>query len=292
MPAEAQMQYREFVRKLTVSRTRRRKYVARGLLAAISATLLASMLPRTANGAAETPQWQSIEQISATAENFLRARTGVFAGNTTVQASDLDSRHRLPHCSVPLQAFMRSGADIQPRTIVGVRCDGDRRWKVYVQVNIVVTANVLVARQTLVKGHVLSAADLALKQRDVSRLRNGYLSDPEQVVGQRLKSQLIAGKTLKPSMIAADITIRRGQSVTLTVGAGNFKITMTGTALMDGIVDQRIRVQNNNSGRIIEGIVRSREHVEVLLSSNTHSFHAEPKESRQVADTRLSNNDR
>jgi flagellar basal body P-ring formation protein FlgA len=292
MPTETPTKDRVFVRKLTATPVRRRKYVARRPLTAISAILFTSLLPHSANSQVETPQWQPVEQILATAEAFLRTRTGVFAGNTTVQAGNLDSRHRLPKCNEPLQAFMRTGADIQPRTIVGVRCKGARPWKIYVPVDIVVTASVLVARQTLAKGHVMTAADLALERRDVSRLRNGYLSDPLQVVGQRLKTQLIAGKTLKPSMVAADIAIRRGQSVTLTVGAGDFSISMTGTALMDGALNQRIRVQNNNSGRIVEGFVRSREHVEVLHLSNNHFFNAEPKVSPQVADMRLSNNDR
>ncbi len=222
----------------------------------------------------------------------MRSRTGVFAGNTTVAAGNLDPRHRLSYCDEPLQAFIRRGTQIKARTIVGVRCNGTKQWKVYVPVDVFVTANVLVARQTMMKGQVLTAADLASEQRDVTRLRSGYLSDVQQVVGQRLKTQLIAGKTLTPSMIAADIAIRRGQSVTLTVGAGDFDITMSGTALMDGALNQRIRVKNNNSGRIVEGFVRSREHVEVLVSSDNHFFHAKPKVSRKSADTRFSNNDR
>ena len=61
---------------------------------------------------------------------------------------------------------------------------------------------------------------------------------------------------------------------------------------MDGALNQRIRVQNLNSGRVVEGIVRSREHVEVLLPAVTGFFHATPKVSPSMADMRLSNNDR
>ncbi len=292
MPTQAPPTRCIFVRKLALPLLRRRNYVARQPLTLIAAIVLTTLLPHGANGRGETPQWQPVAQISATAEAFLRSRTGVFAGNTTVAAGNLDPRHRLSYCDEPLQAFIRRGTQIKARTIVGVRCNGTKQWKVYVPVDVFVTANVLVARQTMMKGQVLTAADLASEQRDVTRLRSGYLSDVQQVVGQRLKTQLIAGKTLTPSMIAADIAIRRGQSVTLTVGAGDFDITMSGTALMDGALNQRIRVKNNNSGRIVEGFVRSREHVEVLVSSDNHFFHAKPKVSRKSADTRFSNNDR
>lgn len=67
---------------------------------------------------------------------------------------------------------------------------------------------------------------------------------------------------------------------------------MAGTALMDGAVGQRIRVKNTSSGRIVEGIVRSREHVEILLPARGSSFYASPKESVRMADTGITNNDR
>ncbi len=280
-----------FVRKLTATPIWRRLFVTRratGTLAVLSAMLMSSLAHSDSN----TPQWQPTEQITATAEQFLLGRTGVFAGNTTVQAGPLDARHRLAFCDKPLKGFLRSGTDIKARTIVGVRCNGSKPWKVYVPVDVVVTANVLVARQTLVKGQVLAATDLTTEQRDVSRVRGGYLSDLKQVIGRRLKTQVIAGKTLKPRMIAVDIAIRRGQSVTLTVNSGGFDINMKGTAMMDGAVNQRIRVRNTNSGRIIEGIVRSREHVEVLLSKTGHFSSAGSKVSPTVADTGYSNNDR
>ena len=281
-----------FVGKLTTRPIRRRKTVAGRTPVLGSALLLLSVLLQPPAGRADTPRWQPVGQIAATAEAFLEARIGFFAGNTTVKAGVLDPRHRLSYCDEPLQAFMRGGTDIKARTIVGVRCSGSRPWKVYVPVTVVVMADVLVARQTLTKGHVLTAADLTLERRDVSRQRSAYLSELQQAVGQRLKTQLIAGKALQPSMIEADIAVRRGQSVTLTAGGGDFRISMAGTALADGALNQRIRVRNSNSGRIVEGIVRSREQVEILLSGSQAFFHAEPKVSPPVADTGFSNNDR
>lgn len=281
-----------FVGKLTATPIRRRFFVGRWPGVLVSALLAGLSLFIPALATAAHPQWQPVAQIARAAEAFLETRTGVYAGDTEVRANPPDARHRLPYCDKPLQGFLRSGTEIAARTIVGVRCSGLKPWKVYVPVDVVVTAGVLVARQTLIKGQVLTADDITLEQRDVSRIRGGYLSDPKQVIGQRLKTQLIAGKTLKPGMFAADIAIRRGQSVTLVVNTGGFSITMLGTAMMDGAVNQRIRVQNINSGRVVEGIVRSREQVEVLVSNSTEFFHAEPKVSPKVADTGFSNNDR
>lgn len=242
--------------------------------------------------AANTADWQPTATITATAENYLKNRIGRDASRTEVQAGKLDPRHRLARCSKPLAAFLRRGTKISARTVVGVRCDGVKPWKVYVPVDVVVTDSVLIARRTLPRDHVLSADDLKVEQRDVSRLVSGYVSDISQLVGQRLKTQLMAGRILTPQMLKADLAIRRGQSVTLVASAGGLNIRMAGTALMDGALGQRIRVENTNSGRIVEGIVRSGEQVEILLPSNTHSNHANPKVSPHLADTRLTNNDR
>jgi len=155
-----------------------------------------------------------------------------------------------------------------------------------------VTDAVLVARRTLRRGQVLTADDLASEHRDVSRLTQGYISDPKELIGQRMKTQLLAGRILTPRVLEFDIAIRRGQTVTLTVATGGMNIQMSGKALMDGAVSQRIRVENTSSGRIVEGIVRSREHVEVLVPSSNSFLSAKPKVSPNVADIRSSNNDR
>lgn len=271
------------VRKLTACRSWRRNFDA-----LLAATLLAAL---PAAFAANT-EWQPTREIAAAAEDFLRSRLGDSARRTTVEAGTLDPRHLLAYCSEPIEPFLRRGTKITARTIVGVRCSGEKPWKIYVPVNVIVTDKVYVAARTLPRGHLLSEADLVEEERDVTRLTSGYISDKQQLVGQRLKSQLLAGRILTPRLLKADVAIRRGQSVTLIIRSGDISIQMGGKALTDGAISQRIRVENTNSGRIVEGIVRSREHVEVLLSASSQFFHAKPKVSPQVADMRSSNNDR
>ena len=273
------------VRILTAASPRRRDFDAIGLVAA-------AMLSLCTAAVAETPRWQSTEEIARVAEDYLGGRLGPSAKRTSVEASVLDPRHLLAHCSRPIEPFLRRGTRISARTIVGVRCTGNKPWKVYVPVNVIVTDTVFVAARTLPRGHLLTTADLVTEERDVTRLASGYVSSKDELVGQRLKSQLLAGRILTPKLLQADKAIRRGQSVTLIVRSGDISIQMAGKALVDGAIGQRIRVENSNSGRVVEGIVRSQEHVEVLLSAGNQFFHAKPKVSPQAADMRSSNNDR
>jgi len=53
--------------------------------------------------------------------------------------------------------------------------------------------------------------------------------------------------------------------VTLRAQTNALQIRVAGKALMDGALGQRIRVQNTASGRVVEGLVRSAELVEVLV---------------------------
>lgn len=240
--------------------------------------------------------WHATTDIAAVAETFLTQRLGNPSQGTSVRAGMLDGRLKLAACDKPLEGFLRPGAKIGPKTIVGVRCSGSKPWKIYVPVEIVVRTQVWVTRQPLPKGHLLAKEDLVADIRDVSRMTAGYVSDPSSLIGQRLRSSVLAGRILTLKLIEANKLVTRGQTVTLMVAAGDIHIRMTGKALMDGALNQRIRVENLASGRVVEGIVRSRELVEVLvpgtgLKTGDYSY-LSPKVSAPMADTTHSNNDR
>ena len=225
-----------------------------------------------ASAGADTTGFTPTADIERAAADFVREQVGDYAGNTSVVASQLDSRLRLARCDRALEAFLRPGETIDNRTNVGVRCTGSSPWKVYIPVDLVVTKRVLMPRQSVSRGHILSEHDLVAVERDVSRLRRGYFTDIKRLVGQKARQSLVAGQIITPSMIEADTLIRRGQTVTLSVANDRLNIRMAGKALSDGALHQRIRVENVNSGRIVEGIVRSREHVEVLVAGGDNFF--------------------
>ena len=149
----------EIVGKLTNQRQFCGSRGCRRRLSALLAMLLAAM---TVDSAADESHWHPVGNIEEIAESYLRNKIGLDTqgarSRTTVQAGSLDERHRLAKCDVPLEPFMRRGARVSARTIVGVRCSGSRPWKVYVPVEVVTLATVTVAAAALPRGHVLSAA--------------------------------------------------------------------------------------------------------------------------------------
>ncbi len=208
---------------------------------------------------------QPVEGIARAAEGFLEQRIAGTARQLVPQAGRLDPRLDLPRCDQPLEGFLPPGAKVDSRTVVGVRCRGSRPWKVYVPVNVTEPRPVLVAVRALPRDHVLSAEDLVVEERDVARLLGGYVADAGRLVGRRLKRPVTSGSVLTPSMIEEQTIVQRGQAVTLVVRSGGFNVAMAGVALADGVQGERIRVRNVTSDRVVEGLVRSPQQVEVLV---------------------------
>ncbi|MEX2257913.1 MAG: flagellar basal body P-ring formation chaperone FlgA [Woeseia sp.] len=211
------------------------------------------------------PERQPVSDISRAAEAYLERRIARTDRRITPRAGSLDPRLQLARCDAALEGFLRTGTKIGNRTIVGVRCGGSIPWKVYVPVNLIEMRPVLVARRALPRGHLLIAADLVAEERDVSRLSGGYLENTGAATGRRLKRQIVSGSAISPSMLETQIVVRRGQTVTLVVRNDSLNIRMAGKALTDGALNERIRVENTVSRRIVEGFVRSPEHVEVMV---------------------------
>jgi flagella basal body P-ring formation protein FlgA len=254
----------ELVRKLTRSRRQRQKSVSDGRAVLRRCFLIVFSFVYTA-AAPAAPKWHAVTEMRAVAEAFVEKRLSPSAGQSVVNASQLDERLKLNQCSVPLEAFLRSGTRIGPKTMVGVRCQGAQPWKIYVPVEVMVRRQLWVARHALPRGHLLSESDLVAESRDVARMTTAYVSEKEVLLGKRLTTSILAGRVLTRQMIKADNIVQRGQTVTLSVASGGLRIHMSGKAMTDGALNERIRVENLTSGRIVEGIVRSREIVEVLV---------------------------
>jgi len=262
------------------------------LASLLPAAVISLTLASTAGAATVGSDWQALGDVQDTAIRFLAERLGAAGDGTHVEAGFLDPRLKLPRCGQPLTAFLNPGADVNRITTVGVRCSGDKPWKVYVPVSVVATANVAIATRHLPRGTVITADSLRLERREVTRLRSGYFGSIEAAVGLRVSQPILKGRTLSPGQLEADHVVRRGQSVTLVVASGGLKLNMAGKALIDGAIGQRIRVENSSSGRVVEGIVRSPEHVEILAGNRQAFFSGKAKALGPEADTPVSNNDR
>jgi flagella basal body P-ring formation protein FlgA len=83
-------------------------------------------------------------------------------------------------------------------------------------------------------------------------------------VGLTASRPISAGAFLTNQYLVVAKAVQRGQSVTLVADTGGMSVRMSGKALSDALVNQRVRVQNLSSGKIVEGIARSEQIVEII----------------------------
>ena len=107
--------------------------------------------------------------------------------------------------------------------------------------------------------------DFRIEQRDVLGLPPGYLDDPGIAAGLTAARAIAGGSVVTNVELMGAQAVQRGQTVTLVAEAGGISIRMAGRALSDGFVNQRVKVENLSSGKIVEGIARSPQVVEIIF---------------------------
>ena len=172
---------------------------------------------------------------------------------------------QLARCTDAVKPSVGPSPHMNDRVLVELRCQGAPAWHLYVPVRIVGTASVAVAAHAIVAGSVLTSNDLRVEQHDMTELPPGYLDDPSIAVGRTAARPISGGTILSNQQLVASKVVQRGQTVTLVANTEGMSVRMAGRALSDGMVNQRVRVQNLSSGKVVEGIARSEQVVEIIF---------------------------
>lgn len=219
--------------------------------------LLALLLLCVSPTQAATPQ--SHAKIREVALAYLQTQTRSLPGKVSLQIGELDSRTVLRACSA-LEAFTPSGAKLIGKTSIGVRCNEKPGWSVFVQANIRVSADMLVANRPLAQNTVLSANDFSLQNGELGQ--PGILIDPAQAIGKTLKFGIGAGQVLRQDMLRAPFVVTQGQTTEVRVNSKGISIRSTGQALNNGAEGQNVQVRMA-SGQVISGTAAADGSVEV-----------------------------
>jgi flagella basal body P-ring formation protein FlgA len=180
-------------------------------------------------------------------------------------AGPIEPQLQLEKCRQPVKPVLASPLHMKDRVTIELRCPDAKSWHIYVPVRIVGTSPVVIVAHAIVMGTVLKATDLKVENHDISELPLGFLDDPAIAVGLTASRPIAGGAYLTNQQLVAAKAVQRGQSVTLVADAGGISVRMAGRALSDGLINQRIKVENLSSGKIIEGIARSEQTVEIIL---------------------------
>lgn len=141
------------------------------------------------------------------------------------------------------------------RTDVRIVQDGVVTANVPVRVKIATFGNVVVARQPIARGTILSEDDLRIEERRLDELPTTVLTDLESAIGREARVALAAGKPLTVQGLANAVLVKRGDAVRVLVEKGGMRLSIAGEAMDTGGAGERVRVVNASSKRELVGRV-------------------------------------
>jgi flagellar basal body P-ring formation protein FlgA len=206
----------------------------------------------------------SAEQLRAAAEQAVRAQYGGAGSRVVIVPTPLNARLHLAACPHALQTRLPNREGTPSRVAVAISCNGSPGWTIQIPVQMQVFRQVLVTSHPLARGDMPGPADVHSEERDVARVGYGYIESLDQITGHSLARPLIAGAVLEPGDLNGRQTVRAGEQVALVADLDGIEVRTSGMALDGGDTGAHLRVRNENSGRIIDGIVVAAGQVQAL----------------------------
>jgi len=231
------------------------RHIALGRRHALGACL--AFAPLALAGAADL---QDLPQLESLAKTEAALQFPPLTERQRFVVGPIEPQLQLEKCREPVKPLLASPLHMKDRVTIELRCQDSKSWHIYVPVRIVGTSPVVVVAHAIVMGTMLKAAE-----HDISDLPLGFLDDPAIAVGLTASRPIPGGAYLTNQQLVAAKVVQRGQSVTLVADAGGISVRMAGRAMSDGLMNQRVKVENLSSGKIVEGIARSEQTVEIIL---------------------------
>jgi flagella basal body P-ring formation protein FlgA len=200
--------------------------------------------------------------LEFTVEDYLA--TTQIEGRFEIEVRQLDPRMRMAHCDKDLTASLESPTPVG-RVTTRVRCEGSSPWTVYVPAQVRLFRTVVTAVRPLKRDAVVTEQDVAMRERDIGLLGQGFLSSMDQALGQKVLRPMVIDQILAPNFLEQPQMVRKGDQVVITARSGSISVRMPGEALSDGTFNEQIRVRNLNSKRVIKANITGPGQVEAPM---------------------------
>jgi flagella basal body P-ring formation protein FlgA len=245
---------------------RRLTSLTRSLLCAMAAVwLLAVASISRADNVTLPEQLIGVTQgfLEFTVEDYLASSQTV--GRYEIEVKQLDPRLRMPFCDKDLTASLEGSPKPIGRVTVRVRCEGGSPWTVFVPAQVHLFRDVVTVVRPMKRDAIVSDGDVALRERDVGLLGQGFLDSLDQAVGQKVVRPTVIDQILTPVHLEQPELVKKGDQVVIIARSGSMSVRMPGEALSDGGFNEQIRVKNLNSQRVIKANVTAPGQVEVPM---------------------------
>ncbi|MGC8833697.1 MAG: flagellar basal body P-ring formation chaperone FlgA [Armatimonadota bacterium] len=147
---------------------------------------------------------------------------------------------------------------------VQVQVNGKPCASIQIPYEVELRTPVLVAARDMDRGQVIQPDSVRLEKRKGANIPKDVCLKPEDAAGMRLKSAAKQGDVITHSMLEPVPLVNPRSPVEVVCLYKNVRVSVKGTALEDGALDQAVRVRLDRNREVV-GIVKSQGLVEVKV---------------------------
>ena len=123
-------------------------------------------------------------------------------------------------------------------------------------------AKFVVLTKSLQTGEIIGADDVTLVSRDANP-GVGYFRDINDVVGRKAKRAININQIIRTRHLELDYAIQKDQSVIIESKIGPVTVVSAGIAVDNAQLGELVKIKNNASGRIVEGVAISEKKIRI-----------------------------
>ncbi len=185
-----------------------------------------------------------------------------FQGDIILNQEGFDLKTEISMCMTGEEYTIIEPSNYNSRIAVKVSCN-EPNWSYYIPFRAQVMQQVLVASTPLSSKTIISATNSKLVKRNILSLNQGYITDPNSVIGMQTTSPLRAGSIIRKQQLVEKIAVHKGDLITIRSSNNGVQVSTQGIAEHQAAVGDRLKVKNASSKKIVEGIVVASNVVEV-----------------------------
>lgn len=148
--------------------------------------------------------------------------------------------------------------------------EGKRSMSVPVQGRYYEVVEIPVLKRRIRNGTVVAVEDVIWKELPKYRLRSNMLTKLDQLVGMQPKHTLPADRPIQMSQLIEPYWVRKGHTIKMVYATSYIRLQMMGVALSDGKEGDVVRVRNEESGKVVSGVVVGENVVSVGVASRVN----------------------
>jgi len=196
------------------------------------------------------------QDIYDTAINLVQSQLPEDIVIKQITTGKIDSRIHFRQCSESLEARAGNNRTLAKNQTIGIYCNDNKPWNIYISVKTVLLRKVLVSNTTITRGELITKDKVQLVEREIKN--NKYLTKLSDISNHSARRTIRPYQIIHSSMLQKALLVHKKESVLIYAQSRSIRVSMQGIALKNGRKNEMIKVRNKSSNKIIEALVIDR----------------------------------